>query len=239
MTYLPVKISAPQAPSAGMGDIFSDAVNAVGSLVAVGTKAAIGLAAPRFTMVSGIAKPNDEATLNLFKALQQQMNRVAAKKKLATIGVDGKIGNDTTTLMGAIVKAANADYQIMGSSEVPKAITGDTGSGWDTVTGIRTKLMELVQLGAGTAQQLATNAIGLHTKVKAYADWLGSAPVVSSPKPAAPPAIYNPTTQLEVAQPASASMLDAWNRLGTATQLAAVAGVLGLGYFAAKKMRKK
>jgi hypothetical protein len=242
MTYLPVGSTGsimhiPQ--DTGMGDFFSDAINKVGSVIAGGTAAALSLAAPRFTEVSGVAKPNDEATLKLFKALQTQMNRVAKQKKLTVISVDGKIGSGSRTLMNGIIKAAAADVADMSSSEWKKAVSGSYGSGWDTVEGIRDKLSKLASYGAVSVSGIATNALGFLGSLKGYADYLSAPPAVASPKPASPPAVYNPTTQLDMPQPASASMLDAWGRLGTGVQVAAVAGLLGIGAFVVIKRRKK
>lgn len=228
MSYFPTKKVSLSAQPA-MGDWLSDAVNAVGSLVATGTSAFIGLAAPRFTMVNGVAKPTDNATLELFKALQSQMNRVASKKKIATIAVDGKIGTNTSALMKAVVNAAAADHASLSSSSVSRAVSDK----------IRQVMVDIVASGE-SPKEIAANALGLYGNIKQYADWIGSVPVASSPKPASPPAVYNPTTKLDMPQPAAASMSDAWGRLGTGTQLVAVAAVAGtVGYLLLTTKKKK
>jgi hypothetical protein len=48
--------------------------------------------------ISGVAKPMDVATLDLFKELQRQLNRVAQLKGLSKIDVDGRIGPGTVKL---------------------------------------------------------------------------------------------------------------------------------------------
>ncbi len=55
------------------------------------------------TKVPGACKPSDFATLAKFKALQEQMNRVASKKGYPTIAVDGDLGPGTVALFNKIL----------------------------------------------------------------------------------------------------------------------------------------
>ena len=55
------------------------------------------------TKVAGTCKPSDFGTLAKFKALQEQMNRVASKKNYATIPVDGDLGPGTVALFNKIL----------------------------------------------------------------------------------------------------------------------------------------
>ena len=47
---------------------------------------------------AGMAKPMTTAALNAFKALQDQLNRVASIKSWSKVPVDGRIGSGTVAL---------------------------------------------------------------------------------------------------------------------------------------------
>lgn len=218
-----------QANPHAMGDVVGSVVGAIGNLIAGGTASFLKLAAPRFTMVGGVAKPSDAATLALFKALQQQMNRVASKKSLPVFSVDGAIGNDSKALLISVVKAAATDYAGWTSTSVGSALTAS----------IRERVERLAGTSTDTPQTIAAHAIPLYADVKAYADYLGIAPAVASPKPASPPSYVMQGTNAVVPQSTGASLLDGWNRLGTPTQIAAV-GALGIvGFVVLKDSKKK
>ena len=53
---------------------------------------------PGCSPIAGICKPMDVATLDLFKELQRQLNRVAQARGYSKIDVDGRIGAGTVSL---------------------------------------------------------------------------------------------------------------------------------------------
>jgi hypothetical protein len=55
---------------------------------------------PGCSPIAGVAKPMDVATLDLFKELQRQLNRVAQAKGYSKVDVDGRIGPGTVKLYG-------------------------------------------------------------------------------------------------------------------------------------------
>ena len=64
---------------------------------------------PKFnsTKYPGTCKPSDFGTLSLFKALQEQLNRVAQVNGIAKIAVDGDVGPGTLGLMAKLGLAAS------------------------------------------------------------------------------------------------------------------------------------
>ena len=56
--------------------------------------------------LSGVCKPMNTASLNAFKELQNQLNRVAEVKGYSKIGVDGRIGPGTVALWNKVVTVA-------------------------------------------------------------------------------------------------------------------------------------
>lgn len=58
------------------------------------------------TRVPGTCKPTNFPTLEKFKELQRQLNRVAKVKKLSPIAVDGDIGPGTVSLFNKVVGAS-------------------------------------------------------------------------------------------------------------------------------------
>lgn len=59
------------------------------------------------TKYPGTCKPSDFGTLAKFKALQEQLNRVAEKKGVAKIAIDGDIGPGTLGLMAKLGLASS------------------------------------------------------------------------------------------------------------------------------------
>ena len=52
--------------------------------------------------ISGVCKPTDAATLDIFKNLQGQLNRVAVQKGWQKIDVDGRLGSKTVDLYNRV-----------------------------------------------------------------------------------------------------------------------------------------
>lgn len=229
MSYVQKDILVPaRPPRAAMHGLVDDAFNAFGNLVAGGTSAFLKLAAPRYAMVGGIAKPTDQATLDLFKELQRQLNRVASKKGIYTIAVDGDIGDGTKALAVKVQAAAAVDRNLWASAP------SDT---------LKADIIDKLTTLAATkmsVESIAQNAIGIYANVKAYADQLAAPPSVPSPKPASPPAVYNLATGTAVPQAASASLVDGWRNLGTGAQLGII-GALGVAavFMIPKKKKRK
>ena len=172
-----------------------------------------------YTMVGGVAKPANETVLKQFKALQTQVNRVLKVKGFPVIGVDGDIGPGTVAAVQKVQTAAKADLTA-GKLADTRAAQG--------VALIRSSTPE------GIADAIVANV----ANIGGYADQLHAPTSVSSPKPATTPAVYNPVTGLSSPQPAAASAMDAWNRLGSTSQMAVV-GALGLvGVLLATSKRK-
>lgn len=147
------------------------------------------------TKIPGTCKPMNFATLDKFKELQRQMNRVAKVRGFSIIAVDGDIGPGTTSLFNKIFAQSM------------------------------------------TCSQIATLAEAYAAQLKAIADQQGVPATVSAPKPASPPSIISPATGAIVPQPASASILDAFQNMGISpTQLMIVGGLAGLVIY--KKMKK-
>jgi lysozyme family protein len=181
---------------------------------------AVATAAPQYAIVGGIAKPTTAGTLELFKELQRQVNRVAKAKGFPAIGTDGDIGPGTVAAVQAVQSAAKA--------ELTAGVLADTRA----ATGV-------ALIRSSTADGIASNGLNAGY-IKGYADQLGVSSSVASPKPATPPAIYNPATGTSTPQSTTASALDAWRALGSTSQMA-VAGVGGLLAFMllTRKKRKK
>lgn len=66
------------------------------------------------TKAPGTCKPSDFSTLAKFKALQEQMNRVAKMKGFPTIAVDGDLGPGTVSLFNKILGGNAACGNIAG-----------------------------------------------------------------------------------------------------------------------------
>lgn len=115
----------------------------------------------------------------------------------------------------------------------PIAVDGDLGPG--TV-----KLANAVfGMWTGCAD-LAVKAEDYTATVKALATAQGVPASVGSPKPLWPPAIVNATTGVLTPQPATSSVLDAFNNMDTTGKLVAAAVLGGVAYFAlGKKKRRK
>ena len=206
----------------GITDIVSSVSNAIGSIVSGSTAAFLSLAAPHYKMVSGVAKATDSATLELFKAVQTQANRIAKIKGLKVYAIDGAIGGDTATLINSVSSAAAADYNAWTKLQTADQIKF---------------LADLIALPS-TPEGIATNALGYYSLLKQYADRLAAPPAVASPPPAAPPS-YVDVNGANVSQSSAASAMDAWKRLGTGTQLAAVGALAVVGVFALKGSKKR
>ncbi len=71
---------------------------------------------PGFVNVGGVCRATDSATLDQFKNLQRQLNRVADVKGYTKIGPDGVIGNLTLTLLNQVLN------QGLGCSDVANQI---------------------------------------------------------------------------------------------------------------------
>lgn len=193
----------------GIGDLLGELIGTAATAIA-----------PHFSTVGTTCKPTDSATLSLFKELQRQLNRVAAIKKIQTIGVDGDIGSGTVALMQAVQAAAKADLK--------------AGSLNNTYAA-----QYLATVQSSTCSGIASGATGTTANVKTYADQLGASSNVASPPPASQPAVYNPINGASVPQGAAASAIDAWKRLSTGTQLATL-GILGVtGVVLLKPGKKK
>lgn len=109
-------------------------------------------------------------------------------------------------------------------------------------------------IGAGTLGLLAASGISsatdcsavavvseaLTAQVKVVADAAGAPAKVSSPAPVQTPSIVSPTTGVLTPQPATASVMDTFNRLGPTEMILAAAAIGGVAYFAfGKKKRRK
>jgi hypothetical protein len=197
----------------GILDLFGNLVGAAASAVA-----------PKFTTVSGVCKPTDSPTLELFKTLQRQLNRVATIKKIQTIGVDGDIGTGTVQMMQAVQLAAKSDLK-QGKL---------TGAGMNAATA-------LALAPTSSCSNIAGASTGIAANVKTYADALGVSGSVASPAPAKPPAVFDPIKGVPAPQSAAASAMDAFKNMSTGAQALTV-GVVGVaGYLALvppKKRRK-
>lgn len=195
----------------GLGDAVSDAIAAGVGLLGLAVK---------YTSVGGVCKPTTQGSLDAFKEMQRQVNRVLSAKKVATIPVDGDIGPVTIAAVQQIQYAAKTDLQA--GLQPPNAATA------------------LALVATSTCSGIANAVVTIAANAKTYADQLGASSAVASPAPAKTPAYVNPSTGAIVGQPMTASLADAWSRLGTTTQLAAVGIVGGIGYFmfVAKKPRR-
>lgn len=81
----------------------------------------IGLGADTYKVSGSVCKPTDLATLDKFKQLQSQLNRVANGKGLGTITVDGDLGPATVALYNKVVPAAS---QVSSCAELAQMATG-------------------------------------------------------------------------------------------------------------------
>jgi len=95
---------------------------------------------PGCSPIAGVAKPMDVATLDLFKELQRQLNRVAQAKGFTKIDVDGRIGpgsvklyqkafGSSTTSDGLATAAASVQQSaksIADLASVPATVPGPT-----------------------------------------------------------------------------------------------------------------
>lgn len=117
---------------------------------------------------------------------------------------------------------------------LPKiAVDGDIGPG---------TLALMAKLGVSAATSCATVAPiaeALAVQMRETADNAGVPTKVSSPAPPVAPSIVNATTGAITPQPTSASIMDAFNRMGT-TELIIAAAVLGGGaYFLLGKKKRR
>lgn len=204
-----------------MGGILDTITGVIGSA----TTAALTAVAPKFSTVGGVCKPNDLATLNLFKEVQRQCNRIASKKSFVPkVGVDGEIGAGTLASIVQIQAAAKADLkalQDLARNPDPRPATA------------------IALIRSSTCTGVASDAIRVASSLKGYADQLQSLPSAPSPAPSKQPEIYNPVTQTSSPQPTSASLLDAVRNLSTTQQLAAGAALGAVAYFALAHKKKR
>ncbi len=168
-----------------------------------------------FMTVAGVCKPTDGATLEAFKNLQRQANRVADAKGLTKVGVDGAIGAQTLALMTSIKAVA--------------AGGGSTSFGWVNF---------LANQNVSSCSAVAGGAVSIAAMLSQMADYLGASSSVASPAPASPPQIVNPTTGIATDQGAAASLSDLFKNLSTPMQIAAVGAVGAAAYFIHKSSKK-
>lgn len=203
--------------------IVGTVANTIGGLVSGGTESFLKLAKPNYKVVGGVAKATDATTLDLFKAVQGQLNRVAKIKGIKTIALDGAIGTDTKNLVTAVIQAAAADYNAWS-----KIYTSDQLA----------RIVSLIATPTTTPDEIAASSLSLYSNTKAYADRLSAPPAVASPPPASPPTYIDISSNKEVGQGMAASASDAWQRLGTGTQIATI-GALGVAGFYFWREHKK
>lgn len=203
--------------------IIGTVTSTIGGLVAGGTESFLKLAKPNYKVVGGVAKATDPTTLDLFKAVQGQLNRVAKSKSIKTIAIDGAIGADTKSLVTAVIQAAAADYNAWS-----KIYTSDQLAG----------MVTLIATPSTTPDEIAANALPLYSNTKAYADRLSAPPAVASPPPVTAPTYIDISSNKEVGQSMAAGASDAWKRLGTGTQIATI-GALGIAGFYFWREHKK
>lgn len=121
--------------------------------------------------ISGVCKPMNTAALNNFKALQDQLNRVAEVKDLSKIGVDGRIGPGTLALWNKVVTLA-----VIASPA--RALSMAASSSCDI-------LAEQAADG-GAAAQVRSYADSLHAPTQVAGSIL-SRPSMPNPDPSKPP----------------------------------------------------
>ncbi len=164
--------------------------------------------------------------------LGSAMGDVSATDFVSRSGVCKPTNFETLTKFKALQKQLNRAATGAGLQTI--AVDGDIGPG--TV-----KLLALVQGGAQmSCSAIAIAAEGLTPQLKSIADQAGVPASVSSPKPAAPlPAVVNATTGVLTPQPATASVLDAFNRLSSTEKLLAVAVIGGGAYVLLGKKKRR
>lgn len=155
-----------------------------------------------WTSVNGVCKPGDALTLERFKAMQAQMNRVASAFSLTKIGVDGDIGPKTLTLLSKI----SAKMSLTNPTELALANTASSDC-------------NAVARDAGTIQYLA----------KAVADARGIGAAVASPAPSRPPSISTPAGPIALPPTAHTGIAAQLSAMPTTHKLALGVGVLALG----------
>lgn len=112
------------------------------------------------TKYPGVCKPSNTATLQTFKTLQAQLNRLAEGLSLTKITVDGDIGAGTVGLLSSV-----------------KSVLGQGGVSVDPARNI------LIQADASSCTAVASNADLLGDAAKGVADQMGVSSTISQPKP--------------------------------------------------------
>ena len=167
------------------------------------------------TKYPGVCKPSTTATLAIFKALQQQLNRVASVKNLPKVAVDGDIGPGTLNLASYVKAVAAADA---------------TGSG--DLASIANDVVTIIDTSSCTA--LASRADDVAANVQMYATALGVPTSVPAPVNTSPTVLVSSSGQeTQVAgslQNAAASAADSFGALDGTTKFA-VAGALGVAAY--------
>lgn len=169
---------------------------------------------PGFVTKNGVCKPTGSASLDLFKDLQRQMNRVLDAMGSAKIAVDGAIGPGTLAALQAISQAPSAGAYGLGSSSGFVVNTNDCASISNQVVAITAKLSQL-------------------------ADYMGAANSVSSPSPTSTPTTVDPVTGIETPQPLTSSAMDALANMSTTEKLGVAGIAVAVGYFAITKGKKR
>lgn len=169
------------------------------------------------TKYAGISKPSNVNALAQFKAMQTQLNRVAAATGKTVYAADGDIGTDTV----ALYKSVMAPIIAWASGEM---------SGSDVVK---------LNAASGGNVPLATYADIVTDAARGYADENQLPAKPPAPKPTKPPVLVSPNG-VETPAPAMATdLLAAWKGTSTPIKIAAVAVLGGIGYMLIKKPKRR
>lgn len=175
------------------------------------------------TKYPGVCKPSTTATLAAFKALQQQLNRVASVKNLPKVAIDGDIGPGTLNLAAYVKAVAAAD-----------------ATGGNDLASVANDVVSIIDTSSCTA--LASAADDVAANVQMYATALGARSSTPAPVNTSPTVLVSSTgqeTQISGSvQNAAASVADSFGALDGTTKLA-VAGALGVAAYIVLGGKKK
>lgn len=199
--------------TSGIANLVSGGASAVASTLTAGQKASYCSSAnpqPGCTSVAGVCLPMTSSILEVFKNLQRQANRIAAKEGRSLIGVDGRIGPATVNQVALALRYATSDA------------AAAQGLSWTAIQG---KPCDLI----------AAHADELAARIKTFAD-ASSSPMVADPSTSQPsqPAtngtvVHPPADVIAKSADTGFGQLFAWIPVEVKTPLGIAALALG-GY---------